>query len=43
MADGYLEKHLEEYETRKAAWLKKKKHQPKTVKREIERPEKESL
>ena len=38
MADGYLEKHHEEYEARKAAWLQKKKHLPKTVKK-IERPE----
>lgn len=26
MADGYLETHYAEYEKRKAAWLKKKKH-----------------
>ena len=25
MADGYLEKHYDEYEKRKAEWLKKKK------------------
>ena len=25
MADGYLEKHYEEYEKRKLEWLKKKK------------------
>lgn len=43
MADGFLEKHYEDYEARKAAWLRKKKHQPKTGKREIERPDKESL
>ena len=30
MADGYLEKHHEDYEARKAAWLRKKKHLPKT-------------
>ena len=30
MADGFLEKHYEDYEARKAAWLrkKKKKHLP---------------
>lgn len=28
MADGYLEKHQQEYEARKAAWLRKKKHIP---------------
>lgn len=26
MADNWLEKHREEYEKRKAAWLKKKRH-----------------
>ena len=30
MADGYLEKHYEDYEARKAAWLRKRKHLPKT-------------
>lgn len=29
MADNYLEKHYEEYEARKAAYLRKKKHLPK--------------
>ena len=38
MAYGFLEKHHEEYEARKEAWLRKKKHLPKTVKK-IERPE----
>lgn len=38
MADGFLEKHHEEYEARKEAWLRKKKHLPNTVKK-IERPE----
>ena len=28
MADNYLEKHREEYEKKKAAWLLKKKHIP---------------
>lgn len=28
MADGYLEKHQQEYEARKAEWLRKKKHLP---------------
>ncbi len=27
MADNYLERRREEYEARKAEWLKKKKHQ----------------
>ena len=42
MADGYLEKHHEDYEARKAAWLRKKKQLPKG-KREIERPDDWSL
>ena len=32
MADGFLEKHHEEYEARKEAWLRKKKHAPKIKK-----------
>jgi len=43
MADGYLEKHYEDYEARKAAWLRKKKHLPQNGKRQIERPTDESL
>ena len=43
MADGYLEKHHDDYEARKAAWLRKKRHLTKTGQRQIERPENESL
>jgi hypothetical protein len=43
MADGFLEKHYEDYEARKAAWLQKKKHLSKTKNRNIERPENEAL
>lgn len=43
MADGYLEKHREAYEARKAAWLRKKKHLPQVKSQNIERPEDESL
>ena len=44
MADGYLEKHHEDYEARKAAWIrKKKKHLPKAKPRNIERPDDEAL
>lgn len=32
MADNFLEKHYEEYERRKAAYLLKKKHYPKSIK-----------
>ena len=28
MADNFLERHREEYEKRKQAWLRKKKHLP---------------
>ena len=42
MADGFLEKHHDEYETRKAEWLRRKRHLPKTNKR-LERPDDESL
>jgi len=43
MADGFLEKHTQEYEARKAAWLRKKKHLPSLKKRQLERPEDEAL
>lgn len=43
MADGYLEKHHEDYEARKAAWLRKKRHIPGNSKRQLERPDDESL
>lgn len=42
MADNFLEKHRQEYEERKAAWLKNKKRMPK-VRRKLERPADESL
>ena len=42
MADGYLEKHQQDYEARKEAYLRKKKHLPKIVKKPI-RPEDEAL
>lgn len=29
MADNFLERHQQEYEKRKAEWLRKKKHIPK--------------
>ena len=43
MADGFLEKHYEDYEVRKAAWLRKKKHLPSAAKKRLERPDDESL
>lgn len=42
MADGYLEKHQQDYEVRKAAYLRKKKHLP-AFSRKIERPDDEAL
>ena len=42
MADNFLERHRSEYEERKAAWLRNKKHMPK-LKKTIHRPEDESL
>lgn len=35
MADNFLERHYEEYERRKAEWLRKKKHLPKSKPRAI--------
>ena len=41
MADNFLERHREDYEQRKAAWLRRKKHLPK--KPAIKRPDDEAL
>lgn len=43
MADNFLEKHYEEYEVRKAAYLRKKRHLPKKAPRQLERPDDEAL
>ena len=43
MADGYLETHQQEYEARKAAWLRKKAHLPSQQKHHIEKPDDEAL
>ncbi|MBO5550306.1 MAG: dehydrogenase [Prevotella sp.] len=43
MADNFLERHYEDYEARKAAYLRKKKHLPKKTLRLLERPEDEAL
>ena len=43
MADNFLEKHYEEYEARKAAFLRKKKHLPQRKFRTLERPEDDAL
>lgn len=43
MADGYLEKHYDDYEARKAAWQRRLRHQPKARSSQIDRPEDEAL
>lgn len=42
MADGYLEKRQQDYEARKAEYLRKKKHLPRIIKK-LERPDDEAL
>ncbi len=42
MADNFLERHHEDYEARKAAWLHKK-YKRRLLKRIIQRPEDETL
>ncbi len=42
MADNFLEKHREDYEARKAAWLRSKRYLPKQ-KTSVPKPEDESL
>jgi len=44
MEDNYLEWHRDEYEKKKAAWLRKKKHLPKLkAKAAFQRPDDEAL
>lgn len=43
MADNYLERHREEYEARKVAWLLRKKHLPKKPQRSVSKPDDEAL
>jgi hypothetical protein len=42
MADGYLEKRAQEYEARKAEYLRRKKHLP-SMKQRPQRPDDEAL
>jgi len=42
MADGFLEKHQQDYEARKEAYERRKRHLPKLV-RKPQRPEDEAL
>ena len=43
MADGYLETHHQDYEARKAIWLRKKAYLPKCRKPSIAKPDDEAL
>lgn len=43
MADNFLERHREEYEQRKAAWLRKKKHLSRQPKAKLQKPDDEAL
>lgn len=43
MADGFLENHHEDYERRKQAYMRKKKHLAPIKSRQIERPDDEAL
>ena len=43
MADNFLEKHYEDYEARKEAWLRKKKHLLTQKHHLPERPEDDAL
>lgn len=44
MADNFLERHREEYESRKAAWLRKKRHLPKLkTTNAMQKPDDEAL
>ncbi|MBQ7471204.1 MAG: dehydrogenase [Prevotella sp.] len=43
MADNFLEVHYQEYEAKKEAWLRKRKHLPKQKARQISKPDDEAL
>jgi hypothetical protein len=43
MADNFLERHREDYELRKAAFLRNKKHMPKVKRQVPKRPDDEAL
>ncbi|MBF1501736.1 dehydrogenase [Prevotella pallens] len=43
MADNFLEKHYEEYEQRKAEWLRKRRHLQIKKVRNIRKPDDEAL
>jgi hypothetical protein len=43
MADGFLEKHQQDYEARKAQWLRRQKHLPRQKQIPPPRPDDEAL
>ena len=43
MADGFLEKRQQDYEARKEAFLRKKRHLPPQKTKRLERPDDEAL
>ena len=43
MADNFLEYHYKDYEEKKDAWLRKKRHLPKLRLRNIQKPDDEAL
>lgn len=43
MADNFLERHMRDYEERKAKWLAKKRHITGKAARQLDKPEDEAL
>ena len=43
MADGYREKHQQDYEERREAYLRRKRHLPPLKGRQLQRPDDEAL
>ena len=43
MADGYIEKHQQDYEERREAYLRRKRHLPPLKPRQLQRPDDEAL
>lgn len=43
MADNFLERHMRDYEERKAVWIAKKKHSKVRLVRKLEKPDDEAL
>lgn len=43
MADGFIEKHQQEFEDRRDAYLRRKRHLPPLKSRRLQRPDDEAL